>query len=626
MISIAINKIAEELSHPLRELEHAGFLSISSTGVEIEALEQEKGLSLTKSDDKAQIKYSNKAEFIRAISHLLQGETEVAETAAFKANGYMLDCSRNAVASISAVKRLIRHMALMGLNTLQLYTEDTFEIPEWKYFGYLRGRYTKEELKELDSYAEMFGIELIPCVQTLAHLNEALRWPEFHDIIDCDDIMLVGEEKTYRFLDDMIRTLSECFTSRNINIGMDEAHMLGLGKYLDKHGYQNRSDIMTTHLSKVVEICKKYDFMPMMWSDMFFRLAYKGEYYVSGEDAEADFPPEMLEKLRSDVKLVYWDYYSKDKNHYNAMIKRHQKFPNEIVFAGGAYKWNGLTPDLKFSYDATRASLAANIEEGIEEVFSTGWGDDGAETPAFVILPILQLHAEISYKGADVSEDTLRARFKTCTKGNWDDFFMLDTPNFTSYSRENLQNTTKPLLYQDVMLGLFDRHVDPNTFPIHFKVCAKQLKKAAKRNPEWSYIFTHTALISKVLSQKAALGIEIRRAYNENNNEELRNLAFKKLKKVKKKIKRLALSFENVWLKENKPHGLEVIHIRLGGVEVRLRAASRRLKSYISGKANHLEELESERLTFNGDETKSTNAHCNMWGTIVTPSRMSWFR
>jgi len=193
----------------LRELEQAGFFTISDTGVEVETQMQEKGLHLTKSDGRAYIKYSKKVEFIRAISHLLQGENEVEETSAFKANGYMLDCSRNAVANVSAVKKLIRHMALMGLNTLQLYTEDTFEIPEWKYFGYGRGRYTKEELKDLDSYAEMFGIELIPCVQTLAHLNEALRWPEFYDIVDCEDIMLVGEEKTYCFLDDMMRQLSD---------------------------------------------------------------------------------------------------------------------------------------------------------------------------------------------------------------------------------------------------------------------------------------------------------------------------------------------------------------------------------------------------------------------------------
>ncbi|MCL2223254.1 MAG: hypothetical protein FWC20_12560, partial [Oscillospiraceae bacterium] len=132
MLKIKIDKIDEELSHPMRELEQSGFLSISGAGTEIQAEKHEHGLSITKNDEAAHIRYSRKVEFIRAISYLLQGENEVEETSAFKANGYMLDCSRNAVANVSAVKKLIRHMALMGLNTLQLYTEDTFEIPEWK--------------------------------------------------------------------------------------------------------------------------------------------------------------------------------------------------------------------------------------------------------------------------------------------------------------------------------------------------------------------------------------------------------------------------------------------------------------------------------------------------------------
>ena len=37
----------------------------------------------------------------------------------------------------------------------------------------------------------------------------------------------------------MVKNISETFTSRRINIGMDEAYMLGRGHYLEKKGYQN---------------------------------------------------------------------------------------------------------------------------------------------------------------------------------------------------------------------------------------------------------------------------------------------------------------------------------------------------------------------------------------------------
>ena len=92
----------------------------------------------------------------------------------YKHFGVMLDCSRNGVMKPEAVKRMIDCLQKMGYNALELYTEDTFEVEGEPYFGYLRGRYTGAELKELDLYAAAHGIELIPCIQTLAHFTLSL--------------------------------------------------------------------------------------------------------------------------------------------------------------------------------------------------------------------------------------------------------------------------------------------------------------------------------------------------------------------------------------------------------------------------------------------------------------------
>lgn len=43
--------------------------------------------------------------------------------------GLMLDCSRNAVMTISMIKKFIDIMKKMGYTSLQLYTEDTFGVP-----------------------------------------------------------------------------------------------------------------------------------------------------------------------------------------------------------------------------------------------------------------------------------------------------------------------------------------------------------------------------------------------------------------------------------------------------------------------------------------------------------------
>ena len=61
--------------------------------------------------------------------------------------GIMLDCSRNGVRKVSALHRLIRLISRMGYNTLMLYIEDTYEINGQPYFGYMRGRYSTDELR-----------------------------------------------------------------------------------------------------------------------------------------------------------------------------------------------------------------------------------------------------------------------------------------------------------------------------------------------------------------------------------------------------------------------------------------------------------------------------------------------
>ena len=73
-------------------------------------------------------------------------------------------------------------------------------MPEYPYLGYLRGRYTAEELQELDTYAWESGVELVPCIQTLAHLEQFLQWNENIDMRDNDTCLLVDEPKVYDFI------------------------------------------------------------------------------------------------------------------------------------------------------------------------------------------------------------------------------------------------------------------------------------------------------------------------------------------------------------------------------------------------------------------------------------------
>ena len=94
----------------------------------------------------------------------------------FQKFGVMIDCSRNAVMTVEQLKRFITVISRMGYNQVQLYMEDTYEVSGEPFFGYLRGRYSKQELKELDDFAYSMDVELVPNIQTLAHMGAFTKW------------------------------------------------------------------------------------------------------------------------------------------------------------------------------------------------------------------------------------------------------------------------------------------------------------------------------------------------------------------------------------------------------------------------------------------------------------------
>ena len=572
-------------------------------------------LQVEKQGNTATIIYGRRVELFRGLGLLAEhaGEDSYSTTqpARFKMDGMMLDCSRNGVMKLDVVKKFIRYMAIMGLDTLMLYTEDTYEIPEYPYFGYMRGRYSCEELKEMDEYAYNYGIELIPCIQTLAHLEGALRWQCFDEVKDCNNILLCGEDKTYTLIEAMIRTCRNCFRTKRIHIGMDEAHMMGLGKYLDRHGYEKREVIFCRHLDRVNAICEKYDFNPMIWSDMFFRLGFNGEYYPP---VGSQIDPSVIDLVPSNVELVYWDYYHETKDVYDHYLDMHQKFHNKLIFAGGAWRWLGHGPALKKSIYQTRIVLQSCLEKGVDEVFVTAWGDNGNEASFMCILPVMQQYAEFCYQG-DVSDEVLAQRMKTCTGESFEDMLALDMTNWLSDKHwiGHASNPSKYLLYMDILGGLSERHTT-EAYPAKYAKAAKTIAEAGKRSASYGYMYDTLAKLCGVLEIKSRVGVDAQVAYKSGDKAALKKIADEILPELLNRMVAFHESTYTQWMAECKANGYEVLDLRLGGLESRVRTAIRRIHLYLNGEIDRLEELDEKRLTIDcrpDDAFDDTEGYCN---------------
>ena len=574
-----------------------------------------------------QVSYHKPHQLYRALALLSaalkagQDEVQIEERAAYEDLAYMADCSRNAVLNLNSAKKMIEVLALMGYSTFELYMEDTYEIEDQPYFGYFRGRYTVAELQEIEAYAADFDLTFVPCIQTLAHLSAFVKWgvKEVQELRDVEDILLIGEEKVYDLIEGMFKTMSQLRT-RKINIGMDEAHLVGLGRYLIQHGFQNRSLLMCQHLERVLDIADKYGFHCQMWSDMFFKLmSADGQY-----DRDVEIPEETLvylERLKDRVTLVYWDYYQDSEEKYNRNFQNHHKISQDIAFAGGAWKWIGFTPHNHFSRLVAIEANKACRQNHVKEVIVTGWGDNGGETSQFSILPALQIWAELAYRN---DLDKLAEHFLVSTGLAFDDFMKVDLANLLPGLPENLSgiNPNRYILYQDILCPLLEQHIRPEEDGQHFEAASQQLQEVSLKAGEYSYLFETQAQLNALLSLKIAVTAGIQKAYGAGDKARLAELAEKDLPLLYQKVEDFAEQFSHQWQLENKIFGLDTIDIRFGGLLKRIKRAQERLQQYTTGQLDSVEELEQEILPFNdfyGDKNFAATT-ANQWHTIATAS------
>ncbi len=525
--------------------------------------------------------------------------------------GVMLDCSRNAVMNERTLRRVIDLLAKLGYNTLELYTEDTFEVDGEPYFGYLRGRYTQAELRSLDAYAKEKGVELIPCIQTLAHFTNTSRLPVYEGLWDTGDVLLVGEERTYAFIENLFKSVRACFSSKHINIGMDEAHFVGLGEYLNRHGYENRFDILLSHLRRVAKIAEKYGFEAHMWSDMFTRLANGGGCY--GRDIV--IPKEVAQQLPDNVEPCYWDYYHTEIEDYDAMFKTHEVFGKNVWFAGCLWGWCSFAPCNIRTLRNMKPAVQSAIKHGVKDVLLAFWGDNGGECSFFSMLP--SLYTLRQYADGNFDEESIERGFYQTFGVEREAFMTLDLANQTPSNRieDPLINPCKAMLYNDPLMGIMDAHYEREG-GIDFKGYADTIADVGRRAGEYGYLFETLSKLCAALAVKAELGIRARKTYRSGDLAGLHTIA-EDFDRAIALVEEFYLAFEGQWQRENKAFGLEIHQARIGGAIFRMKNVARKLRAYFAGELSRIEELEEEILEYSAD-----GVWCEKYAHMISTSAL----
>lgn len=532
----------------------------------------------------------------------------------FKNFGVFIECASNPVPKVETLMEFIDIISAMGYNRLYLGTADTYEIKSEPNFGYMRGRYVKSEIKEVDDYAKEKGVALIPAIQVLGHLPFLHKYQGYDNLIDNGDVLLVGDEKVNTLIDKMFATMAEYYTEREIHIGMDEAFGIGLGKYLQINGLEQGINIMLKHLDTVLKTAKKYGFSCEMWSDMFFRLCNAGKY----DDKDCGIPDDIKNKVPYDLKLVYWNYRKVDADDFDNAINLHKKITGNLAFAGGVVKWQGFAPDNAYSIDMCASHIDGCLRNGVDSFMITLWADRGGEASLYSALPGLYYYAQYAQGKAKDFETLDKKGFYDIVGAEFDDFMKLDLLNKPYGKPADLNCKNLFYLYGDVLFGDYDSLMSEGLNKA-YKNVADTLRKI--KGGRFQYVFVNLIALADVLSVKAEMSKMLRAAYL--------NKDFKKLSAIIKDIRSMAEKLDNLfnttkirWYKENKSFGFEVFCIRIGALRQRMLFVADLIYDYVEGKIPAIEELEAEHLPFNLTASKKPVTEDNYtninWQLMVT--------
>lgn len=216
--------------------------------------------------------------------------------------GMMLDVARY-FHDKDFVKKYIDMMAMYKMNKLQFHLIDDSgwrleikkyplltEIGAWagKDQNRLGGYYTQEDIKEIIEYAKVRNVEVIPEIEFPAHMLSAVAaypWlsckgeprevPMQHFI--SRDLLCVGKESSFQFLQDVLDETVALFPSRYINIGGDEAVYDNwetcpkCQTVMKEQGLKKASELQGYLTNRVLQMMKEKDRTIIGWEEIIQR-------------------------------------------------------------------------------------------------------------------------------------------------------------------------------------------------------------------------------------------------------------------------------------------------------------------------------------------------------------------
>ena len=472
--------------------------------------------------------------------------------------GFMLDISRDMIPTLDTLKDIVRLMWRVKMNHLELYIEGfALELPGFPDLPYDHPL-TMIDFDELASFADIYGIDLVPNINTFGHMTEWLKQDQYRHLAECEtgyfafgypfppSTLNPSDPESARLVQRIITPLLEVSRSTLFHLNADEPFELSQGK--------SREQCERLGLGRVY-----LDFLQPLFS----RVQANGKRPIIWGDVLANHP-EVLESFPTSVIVTDWGY--DDDHDFFTPAKRYHDHGIPFLLAPGTSSWNSFASRRHDMVQSTIHAVQAAKMYGGLGILTTDWGDFSHPQPFIVSIHGLVYAGACSWTlcqgQADFSEWIDRYGF-IGFRGSGVAALLAELAGYSLLEPTHMSNQT--FLFASWM------YVDDD--PIHpLGMKALLWKEALSRHPIMMPCSTQIqALIDKTrsaLQGKQSLiyeeighvldFMELALCLNEMVNQKL-----DRRQRSLKLIERLLDQFDRRWLERNKPHGLAKAKVRL---------------------------------------------------------------
>lgn len=452
------------------------------------------------------------AEALRRIHcQLIQDYSDIAH------RGVMLDVSRGKIPNRAKFVELVKFLATYKYTILQLYWEDCYILETHPGLGRMNGYYNRAEVAWMDALCAEHGIELQPNIQSYSHMHGILRAPGYGNLAELDTLFsfAAGNPAVYVLLDEILGEVLPWFSSRTVNLNMDEAYDLGLGYSKDAVELHGSRQVFLDHIHKVAAIARSHGANKIqIWGDKV--AAYQG----------------LQEDLDDDIVCIDWNYNPLEQFPSLGNFSAERK---PFWIAPGTSSWNALFPRVQNASVNITNFIREGAKKGAEGVLMTHWGDYGHHQPISFSYHGFLYGAEQSWNAGLTPKEELDEAIR--------ELFFIDTHFYRGFellARTNLlasiqvgfKSQTIYAFFDDFLKGLTlvgDDHypaIPESTFAGLQELGESAFGELSLADDSRILVreFIHAAHCIEFTGRKGLLSCEIRKAFETGNVDELRIL------------------------------------------------------------------------------------------------------